>query len=74
MTGRRQREFTPLPPGVVKVRLEGTSSAHLCAALANLPGVAVVTGPDIYYPGPRYYLTVAVLGEDQAKALPGGGA
>lgn len=71
MTGRRQREFAPLPPGIVKVRLSGESSRDLADLIAGLPGVAVVTGPDAY-DGERLYLTVAILGQDQAAALPGG--
>ena len=72
MTGRRQREFAPLPPGIVQVRLKGESARDLAALLAGLPGVAVVTGPDAYDDGRRLYLTVAILGGDQARALPGG--
>jgi hypothetical protein len=68
---RGGREFAPLPRGVIRVRLEGESAPVLAAALASLPGVAVVTGPDAY-PGDRLYLTVAVLGGGQA-AIPGGG-
>ena len=71
MTGRRQREFAPLPPGIVKVRLSGESSRDLADLIATLPGVAVVTGPDAY-DGERLYMTVAILGEDQVRALPGG--
>lgn len=71
MTGRRQREFAPLPPGIVKVRLQGESARDLAALLTALPGVAIVTGPDAY-DGERLYLTVAILGQDQAAALPGG--
>lgn len=73
MTGRRQREFAPLPPGIVRVRLQGESAHALAALLPALPGVAVVTGPDVY-DGDRLYMTVAILGEDQARTLPGGSA
>jgi hypothetical protein len=66
MTGRRQREFAPLPRGVVRVRLEGESGGDLAALLAALPGVAVVTGPDAY-PGHRLYLIVAILGGEPAR-------
>ncbi|HMH90007.1 MAG TPA: hypothetical protein VK586_02865 [Streptosporangiaceae bacterium] len=69
MTGRRQREFAPLPPGIVRVRLQGESAPALAALLPTLPGVAIVTGPDAYE-GDRLYLTVAILGGDQARALP----
>jgi hypothetical protein len=48
MTGRRQREFALLPPGIVQI---------------------VTARPS---PGHRPYMTVAILGEDQARALPGG--
>lgn len=71
MTGRRQREFAPLPPGIVRVRLEGESAPALAALLPTLPGVAIVTGPDAY-DGDRLYLTVAILAEGHAAALPGG--
>jgi hypothetical protein len=73
VTGRRQREFAPLPPGIVRVRLQGESAPVLAALLPTLPGLAIVTGPDVY-PGDRLYLTVAILGEDRTAALPGGGA
>lgn len=59
---RSDRKFAPLPPGVVRVRLEGESAAGLAAQLTALPGVQVVTGPD-EYPGGRLYLTVALSGE-----------
>lgn len=38
MTPRRQREFAPLPPGIVKVRLQGESASVLAALLPTLPG------------------------------------
>ncbi len=57
------RKFAPLPPGIVKVRLEGESAADLAAQLTALPGVSVVTGPD-EYPGGRLYLIVSVTGQE----------
>jgi hypothetical protein len=48
-----------LPPGIVRVRLQGQSARHLADRLAAIQGVQVVTGPDAY-PGDRLYLTVAV--------------
>ena len=57
----RGRQFAPLPPGIVRVRLEGESAGDLAARLAVMPGVSVVTGPDAY-PGGRLYLTVSVEG------------
>jgi hypothetical protein len=59
---RGGRKFAPLPPGIVRVRLEGESAPDLVAQMAALPGVSVVTGPD-EYPGDRLYLTVALTGE-----------
>jgi len=56
---RGGRKFAPLPPGVVKVRLEGQSAPGLAAQLTALPGVTVITGPDTY-PGDRVYLLVQV--------------
>jgi hypothetical protein len=55
----RGRTFAPLPPGIVRVRLEGESAGDLAGQLAGLPGVRVVTGPDVY-PGDRdrVYLVV----------------
>lgn len=55
------RRFAPLPPGVVKIRIEGQSAQGLAEQIAKLPGVSVVTGPDAY-PGDRLYLTVMVTG------------
>lgn len=63
---RSDRKFAPLPPGIVKVRLEGESAAGLATRLTALPGVQVVTGPD-EYPGGRLYLTVTITGEDGAS-------
>jgi hypothetical protein len=57
---RDGRRFAPLPPGIVKLKLEGESAPGLLARITALDGVAVVTGPDSY-PGGRLYLTVAVL-------------
>ncbi len=63
MSPRRDgRKFAPLPPGVVRVRLEGESASGLAAQLAALPGVEVITGPD-EYPGDRLYLTVKLSEE-----------
>jgi hypothetical protein len=59
---RAGRKFAPLPPGIVRVRLEGESAGELAARLAAIPGVSIVTGPD-EYPGNRLYLTVALTGE-----------
>jgi hypothetical protein len=61
MGGQRRgdRKFAPLPPGIVRVRLEGESASGLAARMTAMPGVQVVTGPD-EYPGGRLYLTVAV--------------
>jgi hypothetical protein len=56
---RGDRKFAPLPPGIVRVRLEGESAPGLAARLTAMPGVQVVTGPD-EYPNGRLYLTVAV--------------
>jgi hypothetical protein len=58
---RGDRTFAPLPPGVVRIRLEGESAAGLADRIAAMPGVQVVTGPDTY-PGDRIYLTVQVAG------------
>jgi hypothetical protein len=58
---RGGRKFAPLPPGIVRVRLEGQSAAGLAERLASITGVSVVTGPDSY-PGERLYLTVSVSG------------
>jgi hypothetical protein len=66
---RGGREFAPLPRGVVKVRMEGESAPGLAAALTALPGVAVVTGPDVY-PGGRLYLTVAVADDGKPASSP----
>lgn len=54
-------EHAPLPPGIVRVRLQsGDGTAErLAARLAQVPGVEVLTGPD-RYPGGRVYLTVRV--------------
>lgn len=54
---RRGRTFAPLPPGIVRVRLQGGSAAGLAEQLTSLPGVRIVTGPDAY-DGDRLYLTV----------------
>jgi hypothetical protein len=59
---RGDRKFAPLPPGIVRVRLEGESAAGLAARLTAMPGVSVVTGPD-EYPGGRLYLTVSLSEE-----------
>ncbi len=59
---RGGRKFAPLPPGVVRVRLEGESAAGLAAMLTSIPGVSVVTGPD-EYPNDRLYLTVSLAEE-----------
>lgn len=56
---RGGRTFAPLPPGVVKVRLQGQSAAGLAEKLTALPGVSVITGPDAY-DGDRLYLLVQV--------------
>jgi len=54
-----------LAPGVVRVRLTGgqNNAAGLARALAAIPGLEVLTGPDGPYPnrrqpGHRFYLTV----------------
>lgn len=62
---RGARSFAPLPDNVVKVRLAGEPAAYLARAIAAMPGVTVVTGPD-EYPGGRLYLTVIV---DEAAGL-----
>lgn len=62
-TRRGDRKFAPLPPGIVKVRLEGDSAPGLAAQMLALPGVEVVTGPD-EYPGNRLYLTVSLAKEE----------
>lgn len=70
MAGRERRggrEFAPLPPGVVRVRLEGQPAADLARQLLALPGVQVVTGPDAY-PGDRLYMIVTV--DDAGAARP----
>jgi hypothetical protein len=59
MADRRGRTFAPLPPGVVRVRLQGGSAGDLASQLTSMPGVRVVTGPDAY-DGDRLYLTVAL--------------
>lgn len=59
---RGGRKFAPLPPGIVRVRLEGESAANLAGLLTALPGVEVITGPD-EYPGDRLYLTVKLSEE-----------
>ena len=61
---RGDRKFAALPPGVVRVRLEGSSAPGLASRLTSMPGVSVVTGPD-EYPGDRVYLTV-MLSEEEA--------
>jgi hypothetical protein len=65
---RGDRKFAPLPPGIVRVRLEGESAPGLAAQLTGMPGVQVVTGPD-EYPGGRLYLTVAVS-EQEVPGVP----
>lgn len=62
-SGRSDRKFAPLPPGIVQVRLRGESAAGLAARLTAIPGVSVVTGPD-EYPGERLYLTVFLSEEE----------
>jgi hypothetical protein len=64
---RGGRKFAPLPPGVVRVRLEGESAADLAAQLTTIPGVSIITGPDAY-PGDRLYLTVTVAGKENTDA------
>jgi hypothetical protein len=67
---RGDRQFAPLPPGIVRVRLEGQSAAGLAARLTAMPGVSVVTGPDAY-PGERLYLTVSVSGTVETEVSSG---
>jgi hypothetical protein len=61
MPDRRGRSFAPLPPGVVRVRLQGdTFGADVLAQiLRDHPSVEVLTGPD-RYSGDRQYLLVRV--------------
>ena len=66
----RGRQFAPLPSGIVRVRLEGESAGDLAARLAAMPGVSMVTGPDVY-PGERLYLTVAVADVAETEASGG---
>ena len=60
---RGDRKFAGLPPGIVQVRLRGSSAPGLAGRLTSMPGVSVVTGPD-EYPGDRVYLTVMIDGEE----------
>lgn len=66
---RAGRKFAPLPPGIVRVRLEGGSAPGFASRLAALPGVKVITGPD-EYPGGRIYLVVALGGEAASRGRP----
>lgn len=58
-------EHAPLPPGVVRVRLQSSDSAAdgIAAALRAMPGVEILSGPD-KYSGGRLYLMVRVTGEE----------
>lgn len=68
---RGGRKFAPLPPGIVRVRLEGESRGDLAARMAAVPGVSVVTGPD-EHPGGRMYLIVALAEADASGGDPVG--
>ena len=61
-TRRGGRSFAPLPPGIVRVRLEGESAPGLAARLASIDGASVITGPD-EHPNRRVYLTVSLAEE-----------
>lgn len=67
---RGGRSFAPLPPGVVKVRLSGSSAPRLAAIITRTPGVTVLTGPD-EYPGERLYLLVSVADAEQVNPVAG---
>ena len=60
---RGDRKFADLPPGIVQVRLRGSSAPGLASRLTSMPGVSVVTGPD-EYSGDRIYMTVSVSEEE----------
>lgn len=69
---RQRREFADLPPGVVKVRLEGdTVGADVLARiLRDHPAVEILTGPD-HYGGGRQYLLVKVASPSEVLAAIG---
>jgi hypothetical protein len=72
---RQRREFADLPPGVVKVRLQGdTVGADVLAAiLGDHPAVEILTGPD-RYDGGRRYLLVKVASPLEVLAAAGDAA
>jgi hypothetical protein len=76
MPDRRGRSFAPLPPGVVRVRLQGDTfgAGVLAQILRDHPSVEVLTGPDRYSEG-RQYLLVRVASPEEilGRVEAGGG-